>query len=494
MKKLLAVLISVLLIFSLCGCLGNNDTPQSEVPVISGPTSETPTPDNDNKNETQNEQKAEQPSPEKQNGSQNGTPDNEKNDDTPPKQQNQNTNLNDKESPEAEIIIPDVNDIVTDHKPLSKESYYQRSFLSNTEKSLYDEFCLAAEKCQSTINVKKYNFKESVVKKIYSAFCADCPQYFYISKRSTFVVDSETKCVTEFVIHYTDGQTIDDFDDDGNPTVTADREKIKNQITEFSNKISAILSFIPSDISELERERKIYDYIAKTVIYDHEAENNSRRNSDELSYSFSAYGAACKGKAVCEGYVKLFQFLCYNSGINVTSVESDNDMQHMWAAAKIDDNWYMCDITWDDADNHLGCLYYYFNVTTDFIKKDHSFGNNLKIPNCDSLSASFYNNFAIVPNGNILPADYKNLIYSALTNGEEYLYVYRGTNSENLEEFINNNFYDAQCDAYKYLNKLGYTLGSSYYHTDTYYFLPLIKKQSISRCSIFLVIVSIRII
>ena len=476
MKKLLAVLISILLIFSLCGCFGATDAPppSDDIPTINSGVADSSTPDISGENRTEDEPKTEQPSPERPNGSGDETPNPPK--DEPPKNQNQNPDQSDTDTPDEEIEIPDVNDIVTDHNPLSKESYYQRSFLSNSEKSLYDEFCLAAEKCQSTVNVKKYNFKESVVKKVYSAFCADCPQYFSISKRSTFVVDSDTHCVNEFVIHYTDGQTIDDFDDDGNPTVTADREKIKTQITEFSNKISAILSHIPSNISEIERERKIYDYIAKTVIYDHEAENKAVRNSAQFSTSFSAYGAACKGKAVCEGYVKLFQFLCYTSGINVTPVESDSDIQHMWTAAEIDGNWYMCDITWDDADNHLVCLYYYFNVTTDFIKNDHSFGNDLKIPNCDSLSASFYNNFAIVPNGNILPTDYKDLIYNAFLNNEEYLYVYRGANSENLEEFINNNFYDAQCDAYKYLDELGYTLGDSYYHTDTYYFIPIIKK------------------
>ena len=476
MKKLLAVLISILLIFSLCACQGKNETPLHEdIPTVNSGTIEGPTSDKDEKSESQEEPKNEKPDSEKPKDSNEEPTNPPENDNEPPKTQNQNSNLNDKDTPEEEIKIPNVNDIVSNHSAISKESYYQRSFLNVSEKSLYDKFCSAAEKCLSTIDIKKYNMNEDAVKKVYSAFCADCPQYFYVSKRSTFVVDSVTKCVNEFVIHYTDGEVIDDFDEDGNPIVIADREKIKNQITEFSNKISAILSYIPSNISELERERKIYDYIAETVIYDHQAENTSHRSSG-LSPSFTAYGAACKGKAVCEGYVKLFQLLCYNTGINVTPVESDSDMQHMWVAVNIDDNWYMCDITWDDADNHLGCLYYYFNVTKDFISLDHSFSNALKTPNCNSLSASFYNNFAIVPNGNTLPTDYKTLIYDSVKNGEEYLYVYRGIDSKSLEAFINNNIYNEQCEAYKYLDSLGYTLGDSYYHTDAYYFLPLIKK------------------
>lgn len=475
MKRLLAILISILLIFSLCSCLNGNETlqNQNDIPTVNNQINENPSTDKGGEKQPENESNDDKPSNENKGGSGNQdpkpSPDNNNN-------SNNNNNQNSNQNNNNNVIeIPNVNNIITEHKALSKENYYQRSFLNASEKALYDELCLAAEKCQSVVDVKKYKFNESTLKKVYSAFCADCPQYFYISKHSIFIVDSATKLVNEFIIQYTDGQTIDDFDSNNNPTTVADREKIKNQITEFGNKISAILSHIPSNISELERERKIYDYIVKTVVYDREAESNLGLAPD-YSTSFSAYGAACKGKAVCEGYVKLFQFLCYNSGINVTPVESDSSMQHMWAATLIDDNWYMCDITWDDADNLLGCLYRYFNVTKDFISQDHSFGNDLKIPECNSLSASFYNNFAIVPNGDNLPDGYKNLVYNALLNGDEYIYVYRVTGSNNLGDFINKNIYKEDGEFYKYLDSFGYSLGEEYYHTETYYFIPIIKK------------------
>lgn len=460
MKRLIAFFISILLIFSLCCCGGTVPNEEGNIPAGNGETIiETPnsfdqTPDTPDSPASPNETPNDTPNTPGTEGGGTTTPT------TPPEKE--------------EIKIPDVNDIVTDHTALKKESYYQYSFLNDAEKSIYNDFYSAAEKCQSIIDLDKYKLKEDAVKKVYSAFVADCPQYFYISRHSTFIVDSKSKFVTQFIIRYTDGEKIDDFDDKNNPIVTADRQKIKNQITEFSGKISAILSHIPSNVSELERERRIYDYIAETVIYDHEAENNSKNNSESLSPSFSAYGAACKGKAVCEGYVKLFQYLCYNSGINVTPVESDSKMQHMWASVKIDNNWYMTDITWDDSDDELGCLYKYFNVTKEFLSRDHTFGESLKIPPCTATSAAFYNNFAITANGNRLPDNYKDLVKNALTRSDKYLYVYRDTDSKNLKEFLNQNIFIGEFSSY--LNQLGYTTGEQYYHTDTYYFIPIIKK------------------
>lgn len=461
MKRLLAFFISILLVFLLCCCGRTTPPDNNNIPANNGGTvTETP---------GSNEETQGTPStPSAPSGTSGGetpnTPNTEEGGSTTPTPPNKN----------EEIIIPDVNDIVTEHKALKKESYYQYSFLSDTEKSVYNDFYSAAEKCQSIVNLDKYKLKEDEVRKIYDAFTADCPQYFYISKRCSFIVDSNTKFVTQFIICYTDGEKVDDFDDKSSPIVTADREKIKNQINEFSGKISAILSHIPSNISESQRERRIYDYIAETVIYDRDAEISSKNNPEFLSTSFSAYGAACKGKAVCEGYVKLFQYLCYNSGINVTPVESDSDMQHMWASVKIDNAWYMADITWDDSDDELNCLYKYFNVTKDFIGRDHSFNDNLKIPPCTATAAAFYNNFAIAPNGDKLPANYKDLIKNAVTRADKFLYIYRGTEARYLKEFLNQNIFSGEFS--DYLKQLGFDTGEQYYHTDTYYFIPIIKK------------------
>ncbi len=456
MQKVIAFLLSILLIFSLCSCkIVINEAPVPDNIPTDNPITEPITPDN---KEPENSNKD---SDDSQN---NKPPKNEQQENPDSPQQTPST------PPEPEPEIPNINEIVANHKALSKEQYYQYSYLSGTEKAVYKEFSAAAEKCQNILNLTKYKIEKTDIKRIYDAFIADNPQYFYISKYSTYVINSSDDTVTEFILQYTDGTVTDSFDDDNKPIKVADRQKINAQIIEFTDKISAILSHIPSNISELEREKAIYDYITDTVIYDKAAEETAKENPNYFSNSFSAYGAACKGTAVCEGYVKLFQYLCYNSGINVTPVMSDKNMQHMWAAVKIDNNWYMSDITWDDTDDELICTYKYFNVTTLKMSADHSFGTDLKVPLCNSDKASFYNNYALKVTDNALPQNYKEII----KNSDKYIYIYRGESSLDLKDFINAYIYNGEIE--EYIKGLDWTLSSTYYHTDTYYFIPIIKK------------------
>lgn len=467
MQRLIAFLLSILLIFSLCGC---DDFIKDTIFAGSFSTHSTLMETIQTQNEVKNKEaisnnegtsgsnKTEQPPKAEQvppSGAPNDIPD------TPPV---------------TEPEIPDINEIVTNHTSLSKELYYQYSFLTDTEKAVYNEIRSAAEKCRNFVDLEKYNLDVAVVKKVYAAFTADCPQYFYISKHCVYIIDTKTQLVVQFLLRYTDGTVTDTFNDNNKPIVLADRQKINDQIIEFADKINAILSYIPSNVSELQREIRIYEYITDTVTYDEEAVPAFERDPDYLSHSFSAYGAACKGLAVCEGYVKLFQYLCYNSGINVTPVESDKTMQHMWAAVNIDNNWYMADITWDDTDNALICAYEYFNVTTKYLSADHTFGTNLVIPECYSEEASFYNNFALIPTQNTPNETYKKIIRFSLSNSDKYLYIYRGTSSADFNDFIDEEIYYGELG--KYIKDLGYTLLENYYHSDTYYFIPLSKQQS----------------
>lgn len=458
MQKLIAFLLSVLLIFSLCSCKTDiSATPEPE----NLPTNNTIIEKENSKDNNKTEDKKETPS------------DVEKEKEEP---KNEGQIIEPEAEPQTPLsppqTEPEISDItinVINHTALSKEQYYQYTHLSDIEKEVYNEFCIAAEKCKNFLDLKKYNLNKNQVKRIYDAFLADNPQYFYVSKYCVYIIDSINEKVTEFILQYTDGTVIDTFDDKNNPIKLADRQKINSQIVNFTEKISAILSNIPSNVTELEREKAIYEYIADTVIYDSVAEDSIKNNPDYISFSITAYGAACKGAAVCEGYVKLLQYLCYNTGINATPVESGPRMQHMWAAVKIDNNWYMTDITWDDTDDELICTYKYFNVTTLMLSFDHSFNTDLKVPLCNSDKASFYNNYALTITDNNYPQNYEDII----KNSDKYIYIYRGENSDDLKDFINKKVYEGE--VFEYIKSLNWSLDEKYYHTSTYYYIPIIK-------------------
>ncbi len=435
MKRAVAIFLSILLIFSLASCKCETkeavNTNTDKEGVIT-PSKKPETPVENNK------------SPEK-------SPQNEE-----PK----------KEEPKKEE--PNSNGSI----PLKREDYYQYSALNANEKALYNRFVLAVENFENLIDTTEFSLTEDAVKKVHAAFTADNPQYFYIAKSCYYVVNSKDNFITEFVFCYFDGTNTDTFDIDGNAQNVADRNLIKSQIESFNKKIDAILSVIPVDSSPLQKEKTIYEYIIDTVTYDKKTAQAYQNNENAFSDSFTSYGALLKGNAVCEGYVKLFQWLCYKMGINVTPVESGGNMAHMWAAVNLDGNWYMADPTWDDADNRLVCFYKYFNVTKEFIGRDHSFSaSKLAVPDCTDNKATFYNNYALrVENGKFLK-NYKDIIDLAVSNSAKYIYIYRGSSPSDYKELIDKEIYSGEIG--EYITSKNIKLAKEYYHTDNYYFIPI---------------------
>lgn len=103
-----------------------------------------------------------------------------------------------------------------------------------------------------------------------------------------------------------------------------------------------------------------------------------------------AYGALVKGSCVCMGYAEAANLLFQTAGVEVlyitgygVSQEGDRE-SHAWNAVKLDDYWYMIDITWDDPVTDDGSellLYDYFNVTSDQLAKNHEWDYPL-YPQC----------------------------------------------------------------------------------------------------------------
>ena len=85
---------------------------------------------------------------------------------------------------------------------------------------------------------------------------------------------------------------------------------------------------------------------------------NNRYNGGALATGYistdatpwSAIGAMLNGyQPVCEGYAKALQLLCHQAGIPCVQQSGvAKGGNHMWAAVKLDDQWYFCDPTWDD--------------------------------------------------------------------------------------------------------------------------------------------------
>ena len=88
--------------------------------------------------------------------------------------------------------------------------------------------------------------------------------------------------------------------------------------------------------------KKIHDFVCNTIQYDYINVSNT-----DYKYQFTTYGALFNGRAVCQGYATLFYRLCREVGIPVRVITSSN---HAWNIVKVNDKYYNIDCTWDDTD------------------------------------------------------------------------------------------------------------------------------------------------
>lgn len=92
-------------------------------------------------------------------------------------------------------------------------------------------------------------------------------------------------------------------------------------------------------LSEAKKIIKIHDYICNHVDYAY--------NSKEEQI-YTAYGALCTGKAVCQGYAVLFYRLCKEAGLSVRIISGiGNGGTHAWNIVRIGSKYYNVDCTWD---------------------------------------------------------------------------------------------------------------------------------------------------
>lgn len=95
-------------------------------------------------------------------------------------------------------------------------------------------------------------------------------------------------------------------------------------------------------LGEAKKITKIHDYICNHVDYEY--------NSKEEQI-YTAYGALCTGKAVCQGYAVLFYRLCKEAGLSVRIISgTGNGGPHAWNIVRIGSKYYNVDCTWDGQD------------------------------------------------------------------------------------------------------------------------------------------------
>ena len=171
-------------------------------------------------------------------------------------------------------------------------------------------------------------------------------------------------------------------------------EKIIKEIEK--NKIIVI-------VRGVEKEKLIYDKILLNSVYNMDAAMHHPENG--MADDWTAYGVIMNGTGVCESYDEAFQYLLRLVGIRSTGIVGKVTVDpergpaaHKWCEVEIENEWYMCDITFDDPVGGAANAAYhtYFNLTSNEMasKNNHDWsGNEYKLPNCTSTKYSYKNYF-----------------------------------------------------------------------------------------------------
>ncbi len=249
------------------------------------------------------------------------------------------------------------------------------------------------------------------------------------------------------------------------------KEQQQKNLEKLNNKVTEIISKIPSNSTEYETELFLHDYIIDNCKYE-KISNNSQSNPK----IFTSYGCLVQGSAVCEGFSKSMQLLMNCAGIKCRIVTGARESEpHMWNIVKINGNWYHLDVTWDGAGSIR--RYSYFNVTDEVIKKDHTINEelskttkfsedkryNFKLPVCTETAENYFEKNAVKIKSLNSETDnliVKNLITAASVK-KEYLHLMIDKNS-NFNLIKKQLFTEKPYKFFGYINAANKSLSSGY--------------------------------
>lgn len=116
-----------------------------------------------------------------------------------------------------------------------------------------------------------------------------------------------------------------------------------------------VAEVITEDMTELEKEIALNDYLCEHAEYDmgalENAEKNNFKNVDkEFQDSFTPYGVLVKQVGVCASYAGAYKLLAEEAGLDCIVVTGylDGSLPHAWNKVKVDGEWLIVDTTNND--------------------------------------------------------------------------------------------------------------------------------------------------
>ena len=113
------------------------------------------------------------------------------------------------------------------------------------------------------------------------------------------------------------------------------------------NQIDSYKEIIEKESSEYDIIKKIHDIMINDMYYAYDSEGVPSSTIE----SHSILGLMYDGYGVCESYAQCFTLLCSLFEIDEIEVTGiGNGGAHAWNMVKLDEKYYLIDVTWDDED------------------------------------------------------------------------------------------------------------------------------------------------
>ncbi|MCC8067462.1 MAG: hypothetical protein LIO94_10255 [Clostridiales bacterium] len=306
----------------------------------------------------------------------------------------------------------------------------------------------------------------------YYAVLADHPEIFWTDTSAQV----EESALTGTVVSY-------HFD------VTVEADERDAMRSELEAAADTCIAQIPSDASDYEKIKAVYEYIIDTTEYDADSTDSQNIQSALLYHT-----------SVCAGYSRAFQYILHRMGLFCTYVTGTiiNGGDHGWNMVRIteaeqseetlagvpavaaDEEYYYVDVTWGDPvfagnigdyDTENTINYNYLCCTGEDLFKTHIPDDSIPLPECTSDAYDYYK-----LNGYYYESFDWDTVYQALMESvwaDETRIVMKFGNEEAYEAAQSALFeQDLLNDAGQYLMRQnGVTTWNYRYHTDDNFYL-----------------------
>ena len=225
------------------------------------------------------------------------------------------------------------------------EAYYYQH-MSKPQQAAYHAMKTGFTALSPSFSVPRLENRE--LSDIFFRLRLDCPEIFY---------------VTGFSYRFAPGaENVELL-----PEYLFDKAKIKDHQKALAARVEK-LARPARNLTALEKERYIHDFICQNVRYD----------KLKKPYSHEIIGPLGQGVGVCEGIAKSVKILCDALGlwciIAVSEANPDQGVKyrHAWNILRLDGQYVHLDATFDNSLGHDGVIRYdYFNLDDKRLFRDH---------------------------------------------------------------------------------------------------------------------------